>query len=55
MNMIEISGLCKSYPLYKNKRDKLREAFSLEGKQYHSDFHALDHVTFRIEKASVWA
>ena len=50
MNMIEITGLCKSYPLYKNKRDKLREAFSLEGKQYHSDFHALDHVTFRIEK-----
>ena len=50
MNAISIQNITKAYPLYKSKKDKLREAFSLSGKPYHTDFYALKDVSFSLEK-----
>ncbi|MBR5515666.1 MAG: ABC transporter ATP-binding protein [Clostridia bacterium] len=47
---IEVNNIVKKYPLYKKKRDKIREAFSLTGKKYHKDFEALKGVSFSVEK-----
>lgn len=47
---IEVSGIRKKYPLYKKKRDKLKEAFSITGRKYHRDFEALKGISFSVEK-----
>ena len=47
---IEVNDVKKVYPLYKKKNDKLREAFSLSGKKYHTDFEALKGISFSIPK-----
>lgn len=47
---IEVIDVKKVYPLYKKKNDKIREAFSLRGKSYHTDFEALKGISFRIPK-----
>lgn len=48
--IIEVSGIKKRYPLYKKKRDKIREAFSITGKKYHKDFEALKGISFTVKK-----
>ena len=40
-NAIEIRDLSKIYKLYDNKKDRLKEAFSITRKRYHKDFYAL--------------
>lgn len=47
---IEVTDVKKVYPLYRKKNDKLREALSLRGKTYHTDFEALKGITFRIPR-----
>ena len=47
---IEVNSIRKKYPLYKNKRDKIREAFSITGKKYHRDFEALKGISFQVSK-----
>ena len=47
---IEITDVKKVYPLYRKKNDKLREALSLRGKAYHTDFEALKGISFRIPR-----
>lgn len=48
--VIEVSGIKKRYPLYRKKRDKIREAFSPFGKKYHKDFEALKGISFSVSK-----
>lgn len=48
--IIEVAGIKKRYPLYKKKRDKIREAFSITGKKYHKDFEALKGISFTVTK-----
>src|SRR3972149_11671402 len=50
MNAIEIENLTKIYRLYKSHKDRVKEIISLNTKQYHHDFHALNHVSFSIKK-----
>lgn len=50
MNAIEVKNVKKTYALYNNKKDKVKEAFSLTGKKYHKNFDALNGVSFEIEK-----
>lgn len=50
MNMIEIKNISKSYPLYKTKKNKLKEALSISNKSYHSDFFALNDISFSVSK-----
>lgn len=47
---IEVCSIKKRYPLYKKKRDKIREAFSITGKRYHRDFEALKGISFTVGK-----
>ena len=48
--VIKVRELKKTYPLYKKKTDKLKEAFSLNQKSYHKDFEAVKGVSFSVEK-----
>lgn len=48
--VVRVSGVKKRYPLYRRKRDKIKEAFSLTGKKYHRDFEALKGVSFSVSK-----
>lgn len=50
MNVIEVNELSKTYPLYKNRKDKVREILSLDGKSYHTNFCALQNISFSVEK-----
>lgn len=50
MTAIEINNLTKTYCLYNSPRDRLRELISLNGRKYHHEFHALNDVSFTIEK-----
>ena len=47
-NSIEVRDLRKIYPLYGSRADKIREAFSLRGRAYHTPFEALKGVSFSI-------
>lgn len=48
--VVEVRNVKKSYPLYKKKRDKIREAFSITGRKYHRDFEALKGISFSVNK-----
>ncbi|MCY6484508.1 ABC transporter ATP-binding protein [Clostridium aestuarii] len=50
MIVINVEHVKKIYPLYKNKKDRLKEAFSISGKKYHKDFYALNDVSFKVKK-----
>lgn len=52
-NAIEIKNLSKVYKLYDNKKDRLKEAFSISRKKYHKDFYALKNINLKIKKGSV--
>ena len=45
---IEVRDLRKIYPLYGSRADKIREAFSLRGRSYHTPFEAIKGVSFSI-------
>ena len=47
---IEVKDVKKVYPLYKKKNDKIREAFSLSRKKYHTDFEALKGISFSVPR-----
>lgn len=49
-NIIEISGLTKSYKLYESQSDRVKEVLSFTKKSYHKDFRALDSVSFEVKK-----
>ncbi len=51
--MIEVSKLTKTYHLYRNPKDRLKEALSLSKQSYHTDFDALHDVTFSIKKSEI--
>lgn len=48
--VIDVKNVKKTYPLYKKKTDKLKEALSPLGKKYHRDFEALKGITFQLSK-----
>ena len=58
--VITVNNLKKTYPLYKKKGDKIREALSLTGKRYHREFEALlpeliqRHVNRKNHKQSLF-
>lgn len=47
---IKVENLTKVYKLYKSPVDRLKEALSPIRRKYHSDFHALNNVSFEIGK-----
>ena len=47
---IVVSHLCKTYKLYDNHSDRLKESLHPLGKHYHHEFHALSDISFTIQK-----
>lgn len=47
---IKVEELTKTYPIYKNKNDRMKEAFSLTRRKYHEVFFALNNLNFTIQK-----
>ena len=50
MKAIEVRDISKIYPLYTNKYDKLKEAILPGNRKFHKDFHALQNISFNVEK-----
>ncbi len=50
IHAIKVSNVTKIYPIYKNKNDRLKESLSFIRKKYHSDFFALNNISFEIKK-----
>lgn len=50
MYSIRVKDVTKVYQLYDKPIDRLREAMSITKKCYHTDFFALDTVSFDVEK-----
>ena len=48
--MIQVKDLSKTYKLYNNPTDRLKESLGLGKRTYHSEFQALKPMTFDIKK-----
>ena len=51
--IIEVSHLTKVYNLYDKKSDRLREAISVSGKEYHRLFYALQDISFTVDRGEI--
>lgn len=49
MKKIIVDNCQKQYMLYKKKTDKLKEVFSVTNTSYHTDFYALNGVSFTVD------
>lgn len=52
-NAIELNGVSKIYKLYNNKKERLKETFSLTKKKCHQDFYALKNINLKIKKGGI--
>jgi len=50
---IIVKNISKSYRLYKDPKDRLKEALSFSRKSYHQDFLANNDISFSIKKGEV--
>ena len=50
---IVVKNISKSYKLYDNPKDRLKESLSFSGKSYHQDFLANNNISFSIKKGEV--
>lgn len=47
---ISVKHICKSYKLYDQPKDRLKEALNFFNKKYHHEYHALNDVCFTVNK-----
>lgn len=47
---IKVSNLSKTYKLYNNPKDRLKEALHLTNKKLYKDFYALNNINFELKK-----
>ncbi len=50
---IVVSNLSKSYRIYNTPADRFKEAVSKKGKVLHSDFFALNHISFSVSEGEI--
>lgn len=48
--MVKITNLTKEYRLYDKPKDRVKEVFSLTGKKYSRQFHALNGINMDVKK-----
>jgi teichoic acid transport system ATP-binding protein len=53
VNVIEIQNMNKVYKLYEDKKDRLKEVFSIKRHKYHKDFYALKDINLEVKKGEV--
>ena len=51
MNIIELKGVSKSYPIYDSPSSRLKELLTLNNAVYHKDFWALENIS--LDRKSV--
>lgn len=51
--VIKLDSIAKSYRLYKNKKDRMKEALHPAGKKYHRDFFALKDINLAVKKGEI--
>lgn len=49
-NIVEVKNLTKVYELYNKPIDRLKEAIRIPRKTYHTDFYALEDISFEVKK-----
>ncbi|WP_322923934.1 ABC transporter ATP-binding protein [Paenibacillus campi] len=49
-SVIKLNHVSKFYKLYDKPVDRLKESLNLLGKKYHKEFHAIDDVSFNINR-----
>lgn len=49
-NIVEVKNLTKVYELYNKPIDRLKEAIRIPRKVYHTDFYALNDISFDVKK-----
>ncbi|WP_282201363.1 ABC transporter ATP-binding protein [Collibacillus ludicampi] len=47
--MIDVKGVSKTYKLYENPIDRLKESIHPFKKKYHKEFHALKDISFQVK------
>ncbi len=47
---VQVEGVSKVYRLYDRPIDRLKESLSITHKNYHKDFFALNHISFKVKK-----
>ena len=50
---IDVKNIKKVYKLYDKPSLRMKEAFSLTGKKYHKEFHALRDISFQVKKGEM--
>lgn len=50
---IEVNHVSKVFKMYDTPMDKLKEAFSFEGKSLHTDFYAVTDLSFTVKKGEI--
>lgn len=50
---IIIEDISKSYKMYNSPMDRLKEAFSLSKRSYHTEFFALSNVSFDVDQGEI--
>lgn len=48
--VIQLKNVIKTYKLYNKPLDRLKEAISFRNRSYHTEFKALNGITFNVEK-----
>lgn len=48
--VINVENLTKTYKLYENPMDRMKESLSITHKNYHKQYHALNNISFSIKR-----
>jgi ABC-type polysaccharide/polyol phosphate transport system ATPase subunit len=48
--VVSVQNISKTYKLYNDPIDRVKEALHLFGKTYHKDFHALKEISFELQR-----
>jgi teichoic acid transport system ATP-binding protein len=51
--VIDVQNIKKVYKLYDKPSLRMKEAFSLTGKKYHKEFHALKDISFQVKQGEM--
>jgi ABC-type polysaccharide/polyol phosphate transport system ATPase subunit len=54
VNIVDFRQVSKSYPVYRDPKDRLKELITLNRRRFHEDFWALRDITFHVERGETF-
>jgi ABC-type polysaccharide/polyol phosphate transport system ATPase subunit len=54
VNIVDFRRVSKSYPVYRDPKDRLKELATLNRKSFHEDFWALRDITFEVHRGETF-